>query len=265
MAETVLITGASGGIGEAFAKIFAARGDRLVLTARGADRLAKVAASLGDGVRTEILPADLSAPAGPAPLLSALEAKSIDVDVLVNNAGFGTFGPFAESVVEDELAQIQLNITSLTHLTRALLPGMIRRGRGRVLNVASLAAFQPGPMMAVYYASKAYVLSFSEALSNELKGSGVTVSCLCPGPTRTGFMARAKMGDPEVLAKSFTMMDAEEAARKGVEGLLQGRRLIIPGVLNKMLAHSTRFGSRALTASIVRSMMKSIEATRRPR
>jgi len=265
VADTVLITGASGGLGEAFARIFAARGDRLVLTARGADRLATLAASLGGGVRTEIVPADLSAPAGPAPLLAELEAKSIEVDVLVNNAGFGTFGPFAESVLEDELAQIQVNVTSLTHLTRALLPGMIRRGRGRVLNVASLAAFQPGPLMAVYYATKAYVLSFSEALSNELKGSGVTVSCLCPGPTRTGFMARAKMGDPEVLAKSFTMMDAEAAARKGVEGLLRGRRLIIPGVLNKMLAHSTRLGSRGLAASVVRSMMASIEATRRPR
>ena len=217
------------------------------------------------GVRTEIVPADLSGPTGPAPLLSALEALSLEVDILINNAGFGTFGPFAESVLEDELAQIQLNVTSLTHLTRALLPRMIRRGRGRVLNVASLAAFQPGPMMAVYYAAKAYVLSFSEALSNELKGSGVTVSCLCPGPTRTGFMARAKMGDPEVLAKSFMMMDAEAAARKGVEGLLKGRRLIIPGVLNKMLAHSTRLGSRGLTASIVRRMMTSIEATRRPR
>jgi short-subunit dehydrogenase len=265
MADTVLITGASGGIGAAFAKIFASRGDRVILTARGADALAKVAADLGQGARTEIVPADLSAPAGPAPLLSALESRSLEVDVLINNAGFGTFGPFAASVLENELAQIQLNITSLTQLTRALLPGMLRRGKGRILNVASLAAFQPGPMMAVYYASKAYVLSFSEALSNELKGSGVTVSCLCPGPTRTGFMARANMGDPDVLAKSFTMMDAEAVARKGVEGLLNGRRLIIPGLLNKMLAHSTRFGSRGLTASIVRRMMTSIEGTRRAR
>jgi short-subunit dehydrogenase len=265
VAETVLITGASGGIGEAFAKIFAARGDRLVLTSRSADNLAKVAASLGDGVRTDIVPVDLSVPSGPAQLLSALETKAIEIDVLINNAGFGTFGPFADSVLEDELSQIQLNVLSLTHLTRALLPGMIRRGRGRVLNVASTAAFQPGPMMAVYYASKAYVLSFSEALTLELRGSGVTVTCLCPGPTMTGFMVRAKMGDPDALTRSRVksiMMDAETVARKGVEALMKGRRLVIPGFLNRMLAHSTRLGSRGLSAGVVHRMLKAVDATR---
>jgi len=241
MAETVLITGASGGLGEAFARIFAARGDALVLTARSADRLAKVAGALGAGVRVETLPVDLSA------------------------AGFGTFGPFAESDLDQELAQIQLNVAALTHLTQALLAGMLRRGRGRILNVASTAAFQPGPMMAVYYATKAYVLSFSEALSNELKGRGVTVTCLCPGPTRTGFMARAKMGDPEVLARSRVMMDPEAVARKGVEGLMRGRRLVIPGFLNRMLAHSTRLGSRGLSARVVRRLMTAIDATRGPK
>jgi short-subunit dehydrogenase len=265
MAETVLITGASGGLGEAFARIFAARGDALVLTARSADRLAKVAGALGAGVRVETLPVDLSAPAGPRELLAALEARSIAVDVLVNNAGFGTFGPFAESDLDQELAQIQLNVAALTHLTQALLAGMLRRGRGRILNVASTAAFQPGPMMAVYYATKAYVLSFSEALSNELKGRGVTVTCLCPGPTRTGFMARAKMGDPEVLARSRVMMDPEAVARKGVEGLMRGRRLVIPGFLNRMLAHSTRLGSRGLSARVVRRLMTAIDATRGPK
>jgi short-subunit dehydrogenase len=138
---------------------------------------------------------------------------------------------------------------------------MIGRGRGRILNVASTAAFQPGPFMAVYYATKAYVLSFSEALANELKGTGVTVSCLCPGPTRTGFMARAKMGDAEALAKKSIMMDAAAVARKGVDGLMKGKRLIIPGMLNKMLAHSTRFGSRGLSASIVRRINEEIRST----
>ncbi len=248
-----------------FARIFAARGDDLVLTARSAEGLSAVAGALGGGGRRETLPVDLSSPAGPDQLLAALGARSIQVDVLVNNAGFGTFGPFAESTLDDELAQIRVNVSALTHLTRAVLDGMLRRGRGRILNVASTAAFQPGPMMAVYYATKAYVLSFSEALSNELEGTGVTVTCLCPGPTRTGFMARAKMGDPAVLAKSPVMMDADAVARSGVEAMLKGRRLVIPGFLNRMLAHSTRLGSRGLSARVVRRLMRAIESTGGPK
>ena len=262
--ETVLITGATGGIGEALAKLFASRGYDLVLTARGAEKLGRLAGLLADQhhVRTEILTVDLASPAGPDQVLRQVESKSIDVDVLVNNAGFGTFGPFADADLSAELGQIQVNVTALTHLTKAFLPGMLRRGRGRILNVASTAAFQPGPMMAVYYATKAYVLSFSEALANELQGSGVTVTCLCPGPTRTDFMARAKMGDPAVLARSSVMMDPDDVARKGLDGLLKGKRLVIPGLLNKVLAHSTRLGSRGLNARVVRRVMKSIESTR---
>jgi short-subunit dehydrogenase len=138
---------------------------------------------------------------------------------------------------------------------------LLRRGRGRILNVASTAAFQPGPFMAVYYATKAYVLSFSEALANELRGSGVTVTCLCPGPTRTGFMARAKMGNPDTLSKKSVMMEASAVARSGFKGLMKGKRLIIPGLLNKVLAHSTRLGSRGLSASIVRKIMDEIRST----
>jgi len=264
MGEWVLITGASGGIGEAIAGILASRGYNLALTSRGAEKLSRLSSRVVEQhkVRVETFPVDLSQPAGCDELLAALRAKAIDVDILVNNAGVGTFGPFAEADLRKELAQIQLNVVSLTHLTRELLTGMVTRKRGRILNVASLAAFQPGPIMAVYYATKAYVLSFSEALSNELQGSGVTVTCLCPGPTRTGFMASANMGDPAVLAKSRMMMDAEEVAKRGVDGLLRGRRLVIPGFLNKVLAHSTRLGSRALTAGVVRRMMKTIEGTR---
>jgi len=262
--ETVLITGASGGIGEAFARIFAAKGHDLVLTARSEETLRRLAAQLSEQYRVcaEFVSADLSIPAGVDQLIAFLRTKSLQVDVLVNNAGFGAFGAFADGDLHEQLAQIQINVFTLTHLTRELLPAMVRRGHGKILNVASTAAFQPGPLMAVYYATKAYVLSFSEALWNELQGSGVTVTCLCPGPTRTGFMARARMGNPEVLAKSAVMMDADEVARRGFEGLQKGRRLVIPGLLNKVLAHSTRLGSRGLSARVVRRLNKSIEATR---
>ncbi|MBV8878924.1 MAG: SDR family oxidoreductase, partial [Planctomycetaceae bacterium] len=260
---TALITGASGGLGEAFAKILAARTRVLVLAARSGDKLNRLAARLSEahGIRVEVVPVDLSVGTGTEQLLDFLKARSLQVDVLINNAGFGVFGPLADADLQEQLAQIQVNVVALTHLTRELLPGMVRRGRGQILNVASTAAFQAGPWMAVYYATKAYVLSFSEALRNELEGTGVTVTCLCPGPTRTGFMARARMGDPAVLAKSPVMMDADEVARRGLEGLRKGRRLVIPGLLNKMLAHATRLGSRGLSARVVRRMMKSIEAT----
>ena len=262
--ETVLITGASGGIGEAFARIFASEHYDLILSARRGEPLTRLAAELSKAhqVRAEVVPVDLSLPTGSEQLLAALQARSLAVDVLVNNAGFGVFGAFADADLREQLGQIQVNVVALTQLTRELLPAMVRRGRGRILNVASTAAFQPGPLMAIYYATKAYVLSFSEALHNELDGSGVTVTCLCPGPTRTEFMARARMGNPAVLAKSRLMMDAGEVARQGFLGLQKGRRLVIPGLLNKAVAHSTRLASRGLSARVVRRLMKSIEATR---
>jgi short-subunit dehydrogenase len=261
--ETALITGASGGIGEEFAKLFAANGRDLVLVARNGAKLGRLGESLSaqHKVRVEILPMDLSLADSSNQVFGFLRSKEIDVDVLVNNAGFATFGPFVESLVEDELGQIQLNVTTLTHLTRLLLPGMFRRGRGRILNVASTAAFQPGPLMAVYYATKAYVLSFSEALANELKGSGVTVSCLCPGPTKTGFNERAKLGDGGLLSRKSVLMEASAVARRGYDGMMKGKRLIIPGMLNKILAHSTRLGSRGLSARVVRRIMDDIRSS----
>jgi len=252
--KTALITGASGGIGEEFAKLLAEKGCDLVLVARNAEKLRKLADGWSN-VRVEVLPIDLATPAAPDQVMSFLEAKGIDVDVLVNNAGYGTFGLFAESDLALELGQIQLNVATLTHLTRRVLTGMIGRGRGRILNVASTAAFQPGPLMAVYYATKAYVLSFSEALANELKGTGVTVTCLCPGPTRTGFLERAKMREP----KGFLQMEAAAVARRGYRGMLKGKRLVIPGVLNKLLAHSTRLSSRGMSAKIVRLINETLK------
>lgn len=261
---TVLVTGASGGIGEELAKLFASKGNDLVLVARSGDKLARLAESLGSAhqVRVETLTLDLATAASAGQLRSFLESKKLEIEILVNNAGYGTFGPFAESDLDDELGQIQLNVTTLTQLTRILLPGMLKRGKGRILNVASTAAFQPGPFMAVYYATKAYVLSFSEALANELKGTGVTVTCLCPGPTKTGFNARAKLGGGGMLAKDSVLMDAATVARKGYAGLMKGRRLVIPGVLNQLLAHSTRLGSRGLSASVVRRIMDGIRVSK---
>lgn len=261
-AKTALITGASGGIGEAFARLFASVGWNLVLASRKGDMLARLAAMLSaeQGIRAEVLPVDLSAPDSPVKVMSFLHSRSIPVDALVNNAGYGTFGPFAESDLDAELGQIQVNVTALTQLTRLLLPDMIRRKHGRILNVASTAAFQPGPYMAVYYATKAYVLSFSEAIANELQGSGVTVTCLCPGPTNTGFNERAKIAGRGLLSRKSVMMEADAVARTGFAGMMKGKRLVIPGLLNKALAHSTRLGSRGLSAGIVRRIMDGIRS-----
>src|SRR6202795_3291921 len=193
--KTALITGASFGIGHELAGIFAREGYNLVLVARTADKLRQLASDLEKthGTRSLILAGDLSSPGAAAYIHDQTTRAELAVDVLVNNAGFGQFGLFAENDLEECLQQIQLNITTLTHLTRLYLPDMLSRKSGRILNVASTAAFQAGPLMAVYYATKAYVLHFSEAIANELEGTGVTVTCLCPGPTSTEFQERAKI------------------------------------------------------------------------
>lgn len=255
---TVLITGASGGIGLELARLFARDGWNLVLVARRADRLDALAGELRGrfGVSAEVIPADLSVPGAPGEIDAALRAPSIEVDVLVNNAGFGVYGPFAATGLEAELGMIQVNVTSLTHLTKLLLPGMIRRRRGRILNVASTAAFQPGPLMAAYYATKAYVLSFSEALSEELEGSGVIVTALCPGPARTGFQAAAGMQSSK-LFRRIGVLDAVTVARAGYAGLMKGKRVVVPGLVNRVLAQSVRFAPRRLLTAIVRRMQES--------
>src|SRR5271167_2160473 len=193
--KTALITGASFGIGLELARIFARESYNLILVARSADKLRQLASELekSHGTRSLILATDLTEPGAPAYVLDQTTRADLQVDVLVNNAGFGQYGLFAENDLEDCLRQIQLNVTTLTHLTRLYLPAMIERKTGGILNVASTAAFQPGPLMAVYFATKAYVLHFSEALANELHGKGVTVSCLCPGPTATEFQKRANL------------------------------------------------------------------------
>jgi uncharacterized protein len=254
---TALVTGASGGIGLELVRLFARDGYHVVMVARSADKLREIGRELElrTGATTTVVPADLADPGAPPEILRRLEADGLQVDVLVNNAGLGSFGLFAEIDAMDDLRMIQVNVTALTHLTKLFLPGMLRRKHGAILNVASTAAFQPGPLMAVYYATKAYVLSLSEALANELEGSGVTMTCLCPGPTSTGFQAAAKMGRSR-LFKGGKVMDAATVARLGYEGMRKGTTIVIPGLRNRLLAQSIRITPRKTVTGIVRRMQE---------
>ena len=250
--KTVLITGASFGIGMEFARIFAREGYNLVLVARSADRLRQLAAEVekNHGTRSLILATDLTEPGAPAYLLDQTTRAGIEVNVLVNNAGFGQYGLFVKNDLEECLRQIQLNVTALTHLTRLYLPVMIACKSGGILNVASTAAFQPGPLMAVYFATKAYVLHFSEALANELEGSGVTVTCLCPGATATEFHKRANATGMRLL--KFGAMDGRTVAEDGYHALMAGKPVVISGFKNWLLAQSVRFSPRRLVTAIAR-------------
>jgi short-subunit dehydrogenase len=257
MPSTVLITGASSGIGLDLAHLCAADGNNLVLVARSGDKLGEVAAELESRhhIRAYAVPIDLADPGAPDELFHVLEEQGIAIDILINNAGFGTHGPFAESDLVGQMQMLQVNVAALTHLTWLFLQPMIRRKSGRVMNVASTAAFQPGPFMAVYYASKAYVLSFSEALGAELSGSGITVTALCPGPTDTAFQARAGIAATR-LFKATTMTSAR-VAEIGYRGMLKGKRVVVTGVRNKLLAFGTRLVPRRLATAIAKKLNSS--------
>jgi uncharacterized protein len=252
--KTALVTGASSGIGLDLAKRFAAEGYDVALVARSEGKLKEVAAAIEaeHKVRAHVLTADLAKAGAADELMAAVAARGISVDVLVNNAGYASYGAFAETDLADELAMIQVNVVALTHLTKLALRQMVARKSGRVLNVASTAAFQPGPLMAVYYATKAYVLSFSEALANELRGTGVTVTALCPGPTATGFQARAQMEESK-LVRGKAIMTSETVAKAGYAGLMRGKTVVIPGMSNKMMAQAVRFLPRKTVTNLVRS------------
>lgn len=255
--QTVLITGASSGIGLYLARLFAAAGDDVVLVARSVDKLQALADEMQrahDGRQT-VIGADLTKPDAPEVLYRELLGKGITVDVLVNNAGFGAQGEFAEVPIERQLEIVQVNVMALTALARLFLPGMLARRSGGILNVASTAAFLAGPYMAVYYATKAYVLSLSEALHEEARPYGVKVSCLCPGPTKTGFAEAAGMGDSK-LFKSAITMTAEAVARAGYEGFQLGKTLIIPGVINNIGVFAGRFSPRFVPRKIVGMLTK---------
>lgn len=249
--ETVLITGASSGIGLELAKLFAADGSGLVLVARSRDKLALLADELGGqhGVSVRVLAKDLSDPAAPEQIVTELASQGVRVDVLVNNAGFGARGAFASLDLRRQLDMIQLNVAAPTHLARLLLPGMLERGRGGILNVASTAAFQPGPNLAVYYATKAYLLALSEALAEEVKGSKVKICCLAPGPTSTNFAAEANMEGTR-LFRVGGALDAATVARAGQRGLRKGRVLVIPGWRDRLGVFAVRLLPRAVVRKV---------------
>jgi short-subunit dehydrogenase len=258
--RAVLITGASGGIGFELAKLFAKDRYNLVLTARSGDKLKQIAVRLQEefGVTVKTVALDLAAEQAAKILFDHLAGEGMVVDVLVNNAGFGVYGGFAGLAEEEILGQIQLNVTALTHLTRLFLPGMIARRGGKIMNVASTAAFQAGPLMAVYYATKAYVLSFSEALANEVAGTGVVVNCFCPGPTDTAFQKRAGM-ESSRLVKKMGAMKGEAVARDGYRGLMAGKTVVISGVRNWLVAESVRFAPRRWVTAVSRWVTEKAE------
>ena len=250
--QRALVTGASGGIGLELARVLAREGCHLVISARTHSALETVARDLSSSynVAVHTVAADLATPDGARALISEVASAGLDIDVLVNNAGFGLFGEFGTTSLEDEQRMIDLNVSALVTLTKLCLPGMLARRRGRVLNVASTAAFLPGPNMAVYYATKAFVLSFSEAIGDELRGSGVTVTVLCPGPTATGFQDAARMQKSRLV--QGTMMSAADVAESGYRGMMDGQPVVIPGVMNRLVPWLVRITPRRLTTILSR-------------
>jgi len=246
---TALVTGASSGIGSDLARELGRDGHDLVLVARRAEPMQALAAEFK--TKVTIITSDLSKPGAAAVLARELETRGLTIDVLINNAGLGAIGRFDRSDPAKVSEMLQVNINALTELTRLLLPGMVERRRGRILLVASTAAFQPGPLMAVYYATKAYVLSFGEAIAFELRDTGVTVTTLCPGPTATQFADAAEM-NRTMLFKSplIKVMSSAEVARIGYRGLKAGRRVVIAGAGNKLTAIGSRLSPHAVVLRI---------------
>jgi short-subunit dehydrogenase len=253
MNNSALITGASVGIGYELSKVFARNGYNLVLVSRTKQKLEVLAKELENkhGVQTKVIPKDLSISTSPQELYDEIAEDGIEITVLVNNAGFGLNGKFIDFPIDKDMELLQLNITSLTTLCKLFGKDMVKRGSGRILNVASTGGFQAGPFMSVYYASKAYVLLFSEGINNELAQDGVDVSVLCPGPTQTAFGDRADMNDKKILNVPW-LMNAAEVAEIGFAGLMKRKKIIIPGFMNKFLVFSTRLMPRSLLVLILR-------------
>ena len=257
MAEgAALITGASSGIGTELARLCAAAGFDLILSARRTARLEDLAGSLSraHGIRARVVAADLSDPAAPQDIFN--QTRGEPVAALINNAGFGLRGAYAQTDWSTEARMIQVNVTAPAHLTKLFLPEMLRRRAGRILNIASTAAFVPGPFMAVYYATKAFLLSFSEAVANEVQGSGVTVTVLCPGPTRTEFQDVAGVAASHLFRGS--VMDAAAVARQGFDAMMAGRVEAVAGVRNRWVVRSTRLAPRTMLAGIARRLNASV-------
>ena len=251
-----LVTGASAGLGEGFARALAAKKQDLILTARRTERLDALAEALRGlhGVRVDVFPADLAEAEAPAKLLGAIASAGLDVDTLINNAGFGVRGAVAELPADKLLDQIDVNCRALVALAHGVLPGMLARRRGGILNLASTAAFVPGPYMAVYYATKAFVLSFSQALHEEVREQGVRVSALCPGPTHTEFAAVAGLGDSPLFRRAVS--DADTVVRDGLAALEANSAVKVSGLMNAAMAESTRFAPRALLRRVAARLQK---------
>lgn len=252
MSKLALVTGASGGIGLEFARLLAGDGYDLALVARSAEKLEALAKQLrvAAGIRVETIAMDLSLPDAARTVAERVPR----CDVLINNAGFANNGRFDTLSLEHVRSEVALDIGVLTELTHAYLPGMIARGAGRILNVASTAAFLPGPFMAVYYAAKAYVLSFSEALWEELRGTGVSMTCLAPGATASGFQARAGVENTPLMR--LPLATAAAVAVAGYRGMMRGKRLVVPGLMNKLVALSVRCMPRRLLLPISRKLVE---------
>ena len=250
-----LITGASSGIGLDLAKLFAEGKHDLVLVARNQEALRALAQELEQkhGITAHVLAKDLAQPASPQEIFDELSNRGIAVDVLVNNAGFGTHGPFTRSELEKELAMIQVNVTALVALTRLFLPQMISRKSGKIMNVGSMAGFVPGPYMSIYFATKAFVLSHSVSLAQEVKNKGVIVSVLCPGPTKTDFQRRANIAESKILKKSRSMT-SWDVAKAGYDGLMSGQIIVVPGLSNKVIRVASKIAPRGLLAKVAGKM-----------
>ena len=253
--RTALVTGASSGIGYELTKLFARDGFDLVLVARDASRLDRAADELtrSFGAKATVIATDLSRPEAAAGIYRTLQDKGIHIDVLVNNAGFNVYGPFWETDARRELDMIQTHIVALTQLSKLLLPAMMQRRSGKILNLGSTGSFAPGPLNAVYCATKAYVLSFSEALAEELRGTGVTVTALCPGATKTEFAERAGMTDTNIF--QGRLGTAAQVARAGYRALMRGDTSVVVGLANKLQVLSTRFAPRSAVARISKRIM----------
>lgn len=257
---TALITGASNGIGLELAKIHASKGGNLVLVARNKEKLDALKTELENKYKIVVytIGKDLSASNSAQEVYNETNQKNIQIDYLINNAGFGDFGMFAETSWEKELQMINLNITTLTQFTKLYLKDMVSRRNGKIMNVASTAAFQSGPTMAVYYATKSYVLHFSEAVDNEVREKGVTVTALCPGPTESGFQAAAALEDSG-LVKGKKLPTAKEVAEYGYKAMIKGKTVAIHGLINAILANSVRFMPRKLVVKITRKMQDEVK------
>ena len=255
MNPIALITGASSGIGLELAKIHASKGDNLILVARNVSALNQLKEEILQTSKIEItiISKDLSLPNAALELYTEVREKNLQINYLINNAGFGDYGYFHESDWNKTNEMIQLNITALTQLCRLFLPDLIATKNTRIMNVASVAAFLPGPLMAVYYATKAYVLHFSEALANELKGTGVTITALCPGPTESGFQAAANLENSKMI-KDKKFPSSKQVAEFGYRKMMQGQTVAIEGTMNCIMVNTVRFTPRNMVAKIVRNM-----------